>query len=592
MAKVFTITAGLENMGALKTGGQGSVYKGRRIGEVITAIKLLPTPIYSESAADKNYIDFQNEVQKLKRVNEEPNPHVVTILSSGITDTGNFPYIEMEYIDGPDLEELLQPPQEKIFTIKEALKVAGQLADALAHCHKMDVRHGDIKSNNVKYNKNTGNYILLDFGLSIMSDEQRRSSLRHAGAIEFMAPEQNEGQMFFETDVYSFGVVLYELLAGTVPFPLHGRGESARNAVRLSHMETLPPDLLLLRKQALEDTAWLEAKKLHEAAVPAWLLNVVYKCLEKKPANRFSNGITLSEYIALNSTLARKNEEALPAQFTGLQTENGQLIKERAQLQKRVAQYKEQLEEKEKDADELKAIIVRKDYEIKTMRQGTTAATGSGVSKNVFLLVLMLAVALGGYAVYKMVATGKVEPEKVAGVSAVNNDAVKEGEPTATPVVKRNAAEKRDTPLVKKQQQPKQTTPATQTGTTKQQEQTDDNTEKVATRVPDVEVRTEVPKADAPKRDSLKKTLPETVNNTSGSGANRGVGLYTVNDKAYFHNEPEESTRREAFINRWNNAVLAALNEKNGFIYVVYTNKDGQTSKGWLRKRDVTRINK
>jgi hypothetical protein len=40
MAKVFTITEGLENMGALKTGGQGSVYKARRIGEIITAVKL------------------------------------------------------------------------------------------------------------------------------------------------------------------------------------------------------------------------------------------------------------------------------------------------------------------------------------------------------------------------------------------------------------------------------------------------------------------------------------------------------------------------------------------------------------------------
>ncbi|HZH01578.1 MAG TPA: serine/threonine protein kinase, partial [Flavisolibacter sp.] len=77
MGKVFTITEGLENMGALKTGGQGSVYKGKRIGEILTAVKLLPTPIYSESEEDKNFIDFQNEVAKLKKVNEDPNPHVV-----------------------------------------------------------------------------------------------------------------------------------------------------------------------------------------------------------------------------------------------------------------------------------------------------------------------------------------------------------------------------------------------------------------------------------------------------------------------------------------------------------------------------------
>src|SRR5207253_8798726 len=182
---------GLENMGGLKTGGQGSIYKGRRIGEIITAIKILPTPIYSESEDDRNYVAFKNEVAKLKKVNEIPNQNVVKILSSGISDAGNFPFIEMEYIEGPDLEELLQPPNDPIFTINETLKVADQLSHTLAHCHKMDVRHGDIKSNNIKYNSETGNYILLDFGLAIMSDEQRLSSYRQTGAIEFMAPEQN-----------------------------------------------------------------------------------------------------------------------------------------------------------------------------------------------------------------------------------------------------------------------------------------------------------------------------------------------------------------------------------------------------------------
>ena len=56
MAKIFTITEGLENLGALKSGGQGSVYKAKKTGEIITAIKILPTPIASESDDDKHFI--------------------------------------------------------------------------------------------------------------------------------------------------------------------------------------------------------------------------------------------------------------------------------------------------------------------------------------------------------------------------------------------------------------------------------------------------------------------------------------------------------------------------------------------------------
>ena len=337
MARVFTITSGLENMGAMKTGGQGSVYKGRRTGEIFTAIKILPTPIHSESVDDKNFIAFQNEVQKLKKVNEETNPNVVKIISSGITDSGNLPYIEMEFIEGPDLEELIRPPHEPIFTLKEVIKVAEQLSNALSHCHKQDVKHGDIKSNNVKFNTQTGNYVLLDFGLAIMSDEQRRSSLRHAGAIEFMAPEQNEGQMLFETDVYSFGIVLFELLGGEVPFPLNDKGETARNHVMVAHMEKAPPDVLAVRKAALP-ALWQDKKKQAEMQVPQWLVQLIYKCLQKKPADRFANGMELHQYIATNSVLSFQSNP-LPPNITALQQEVFTLRSENEKLRQQIFSY-------------------------------------------------------------------------------------------------------------------------------------------------------------------------------------------------------------------------------------------------------------
>jgi len=337
MSKVFTITSGLENMGALKTGGQGSVYKGKRTGEILTAIKLLPTPIYSETAEDKNFTRFQNEVEKLKKVNEQPNPNVVKFLSSGITETGNFPYIEMEFIEGPDLEELLKPPHAPIFTIKEFLKVAEQLSGALAHCHRFNVKHGDMKSNNIKFNVHTANYVLLDFGLAIMSDEDRRTSLRHAGAIEFMAPEQNEGKMFFETDVYSFGVIMFELLAGTVPFPLHDKGETSRNAVMLAHMENPPPNIFTLRGKILPES-WTAEKKENEMQLPEWMFSMIYRCLEKKPENRFASGMALHEYIVENSVWFSSKGEGSD-QIKLLQQENRRLLEQNKNLQNELQKF-------------------------------------------------------------------------------------------------------------------------------------------------------------------------------------------------------------------------------------------------------------
>jgi serine/threonine protein kinase len=345
MSKVFTITEGLENLGALRTGGQGSVYKGRRMGPVITAIKLLPTPIYTESEEDKNFRNFKSEVAKLEKVNEEPNPNVVKILSWGLSDSGSFPFIEMEYIEGPDLCELLQPPHEKIFKLMEVVRVASQLANALAHCHKVGVKHGDIKSNNVKYNIHTGNYVLLDFGLAIMTEEQRRTSIRHAGAIEFMAPEQHDGQMLLQTDIYSYGVILYELLTGEVPFPLYGNGETWRNSVMLAHLEAEVPNLLEKRKANMP-YGWPD----QEMQVPAWLLNVIERCLQKVPEKRYCSGIELQEAIVSGSLAAAAGTQG--------ELNTAEIRAENERLQALVMQYQQADAENEKQLVSLKSIAI------------------------------------------------------------------------------------------------------------------------------------------------------------------------------------------------------------------------------------------
>jgi eukaryotic-like serine/threonine-protein kinase len=533
MAKLFTITQGLENMGALKMGGQGSVYKGKRSNGVITAIKLLPTPIFSESEEDKNYRDFRNEVEKLKRVNQVSNPNVVRILSSGITDTGNFPFIEMEFIEGPDLEELLKPPHDPLFTVAESIKVADHLSNAIAHCHRVEVKHGDIKSNNVKYNLRTSNYMLLDFGLAIMSDEQRRTSLRHAGAIEFMAPEQIEGKMYYETDVYSFGVVIYELLAGRVPFPLSDKSERARNAIMVAHMETPPPDMMALRKQHLPSN-WNEDKKAAEMNVPSWVLKMLAKCLAKDPAQRFKSGIELHDFI-----LQHQSGSVLVPPQVITTVADPKIEKENQELRQMVAKQRQEITELRTELDE-------RGTELYNLRYSVQNQPRKGFSSGAFytlLLITALLAAFAAYSVYNNINSFRSRSETFT---------AREPDTTSLPA---------ETVPETKKVEPERRAPDTAT--------------------------TVITEPDPPKPKTTDPMVFDTSSNNTADQTAATHTKYTVKSKAFFHNQPDESTRREAFIVHWNNAILEALDEKNGFIYVVYTNEAGQTSRGWIKKSDL-----
>lgn len=76
------------------------------------------------------------------------------------------------------------------------------------------------------------------------------------------------------------------------------------------------------------------------------------------------------------------------------------------------------------------------------------------------------------------------------------------------------------------------------------------------------------------------------------AGDDQYIGHYKILSKAYFHNGPDESTRRNAYVVHWNNAyaTLKALKEQDGFVYVEFKNDLGQVSKGWLLKKDLQRI--
>ncbi len=86
-----------------------------------------------------------------------------------------------------------------------------------------------------------------------------------------------------------------------------------------------------------------------------------------------------------------------------------------------------------------------------------------------------------------------------------------------------------------------------------------------------------------------------SYNSNTRKGANEPATVktqYKVPAKAYFYRHPNHQSRKATFISNWEKsyAPLNALDEKNGFIYVVFTDDRGKTSEGWLRKKDVKRV--
>lgn len=68
------------------------------------------------------------------------------------------------------------------------------------------------------------------------------------------------------------------------------------------------------------------------------------------------------------------------------------------------------------------------------------------------------------------------------------------------------------------------------------------------------------------------------------------IARYKVTSKANFYNSPDENTLRNTFISQSADKVVGALEDKNNFIFVVYTNDLGYTSRGWLSKKDLTKV--
>lgn len=252
----------------LGEGGMGTVYlaKDTLINRLV-AIKQLHrnTGSEEESLGER----FQAEALALARLNH-PN---ITHLYSFIPQEDTY-WMIMEYVEGKTLEDWLLV--HKKITHQLAASIAVQILDGLHHAHRKGIIHRDIKPANVMINEE-GEVKVMDFGIARMRNAQRITSHgKSVGTLEYMAPEQIQGQEGDErTDVYAVGNILYEMLCGTTPF----------------HSDT---DYRLM-KDKLEKQP--DSILQENPTVPKAFEKIIFKALQRNPNKRYQSALDLKKAI-------------------------------------------------------------------------------------------------------------------------------------------------------------------------------------------------------------------------------------------------------------------------------------------------------
>jgi len=168
-----------------------------------------------ELAASLGVERFLREIQIAARLN---HPNILPLHDSG--ETEGLPYYVMPFIAGESLRGRLE--RERQLPIADALRITGEICDALDHAHSVGVVHRDIKPENVLFQ--VGHAVVADFGIARAVSEAGGERLTETGLAvgtpAYMSPEQAAGDHDIDgrSDIYSLGCMLYEMLVGDPPF--------------------------------------------------------------------------------------------------------------------------------------------------------------------------------------------------------------------------------------------------------------------------------------------------------------------------------------------------------------------------------------
>ena len=256
----------------LGMGGMGEVYRAHddKLGRDV-AIKVLP----ERFAADADRLArFDSEARMLAALN---HLHIGAIY--GLEHADGVPALVLELVEGETLAERLQRGP---LSVRDALSIARQVADALDAAHQKGIVHRDLKPANVKITP-TGIVKVLDFGLAKMTDSDASSTRELSqsptmaigstrvgvilGTAPYMSPEQARGiPADTRADIWAFGCVLYEMLAGHPAFSGQTVAETFAAILESEpDWKTLPP------------------------ATPASVRELLRHCLQKEMTRRLGN---------------------------------------------------------------------------------------------------------------------------------------------------------------------------------------------------------------------------------------------------------------------------------------------------------------
>jgi len=220
------------------------------------------------------------------------HPNIATVYDVGEAD--GHPYMAMELLTGPTLEEIMRPAQP--LPAKEVATIALQLAKALDYAHQHGVVHRDVKPANIVMVDEQRTVKLADFGIAYMEtpDATKHTQMgTMLGTPQYMSPEQVQGEpVDGRSDLFSLGVILYQLITGQKAFTA----------------ETVTSLLVEILNQTP-----IPIRRLAPRTPPA-LQKIVDRLLQKRPEKRYRSSAELLDALRrlLRDLEEKEREEGEP----------------------------------------------------------------------------------------------------------------------------------------------------------------------------------------------------------------------------------------------------------------------------------------